>query len=206
MLDTVNHDLESNGIRITTVTIPLALWDATILHAPSSTDNQSGQRDPEMHQVRKGKQWYFGMKAHVGVDADTRLIHSVAATAANMANCKMLPALLHGEETEVWGDQAYQGQSAVLAEHAPKATSRINRLWKTKLKTYQERKDENRIKSKTRSRVEHLFAGMKLQFGFVKVRFRGLEKNLNRLENTCALINLCTARKHLLAVAAQSRV
>ena len=197
----VNGYLEQHGLKIGTGTIV----DATILHAPSSTDNQSGQRDPEMHQVRKGKQWYFGMKAHVGVDAETKLIHSVAASAANTSDCKMLPALLHGHETEVWGDQAYQGQEAVLAEYAPKAISRINRLWKTKLKTYPERKEENRIKSKTRSRVEHVFAVMKLQFGFVKVRFRGLAKNLNRLETTCALISPCTARKHLLAVAAQSR-
>ena len=154
--------------------------------------------------MRKGQQWYFGMKAHVGVDADSKLIHSVAATAANVADCKMLPQLLHGEETAVWGDQAYQGQDAVLAKHAPKAENRINRLWKTKLKVHLDRKEENRIKSKTRSRVEHIFALMKLKFGFVKVRFRGMAKNLNRLEITCALINLCAARKHLLNVLAQS--
>lgn len=196
----VNGYLEQHGLKIGTGTIV----DATLLHAPSSTDNKSGQRDPEMHQVRKGQQWYFGMKAHVGVDADSKLIHSVAATAANVADCKMLPQLLHGEETAVWGDQAYQGQDAVLAKHAPRAENRINRLWKTKLKVHLDRKEENRIKSKTRSRVEHIFALMKLKFGFVKVRFRGMAKNLNRLEITCALINLCTARKHLLDVLAQS--
>ena len=196
----VNRYLAQHGLKIGTGTIV----DATILHAPSSTDNTSGERDPEMHQVRKGRQWYFGMKAHVGVDAETKLIHAVAATAANVSDCRMLPALLHGKETAVWGDQAYQGQDAVLAAHAPRAENRINRLWKTKLKTYPERKEENRIKSKTRSRVEHIFAVMKLQFGFVKVRFRGLAKNLNRLQTTCALINLCTARKHLLTVHAQS--
>jgi IS5 family transposase len=196
----VNGYLEQHGLKIGTGTIV----DATILHAPSSTDNKSGQRDPAMHQVRKGQQWYFGMKAHVGVDADSKLIHSVAATAANVADCKMLPQLLHGEETAVWGDQAYQGQDAVLAKHAPKAENRINRLWKTRLKVHLDRKEENRIKSKTRSRVEHIFALMKLKFGFVKVRFRGMAKNLNRLEITCALINLCTARKHLLDILAQS--
>jgi transposase, IS5 family len=195
----VNSYLEQHGLKIGTGTIV----DATILHAPSSTDNKSGERDPEMRQVRKGQQWYFGMKAHVGVDADTKLIHAVAATAANVADCKMLPTLLHGHETAVWGDQAYQGQDAVLAAYAPKAENRINRLCKTKLKVYLERKEENRIKSKTRSRVEHIFALMKLKLGFVKVRFRGLAKNLNRLQTTCALINLCTARKHLLAVLAQ---
>jgi IS5 family transposase len=197
----VNGYLEKHGLKIGTGTIV----DATILHAPSSTSNKSGERDPEMHQVRKGKQWYFGMKAHVGVDAGSKLIHSVAATAANVADCRMLPALLHGGETDVWGDQAYQGQAAVLAEHAPQAADRISRMWRTKLKTYPERRDENRVKSKTRSRVEHVFATMKLQFGFVKVRFRGLAKNLNRLMTTCALINLCTARTHLLQGPAQSR-
>ena len=197
----VNGYLERHGLKIGTGTIV----DATLLQAPSSTKNKSGQRDPEMHQVRKGRQWYFGMKAHVGVDAETKLIHSVAATAANVADSRMLPELLHGEETEVWGDQAYQGQTEVIRKRAPKAEDRTNRLWRTKLKVYLDRREENRIKSKTRSRVEHIFALMKLKFGFVKVRFRGLAKNLNRLQTTCALINLCTARHHLLAVPAQSR-
>lgn len=192
----VNGYLERHGLKIGTGTIV----DATILHAPSSTKNKSGARDPEMHQVRKGKQWYFGMKAHVGVDAETKLIHSVAATAANVADCRMLAELLHGEETGVWGDQAYQGQTEVLRQRAPQAEDRINRRWRTKLRVYPERREENRVKSKTRSRVEHIFALMKGKFGFVKVRFRGLAKNLNRLQTTCALINLCTARKHLLAV------
>ena len=196
----VNGYLEQHGLKIGTGTIV----DATILHAPSSTKNKTGERDPEMHQVRKGQQWYFGMKAHVGVDAQTKLIHSVAATAANVADCRMLSALLHGEETAVWGDQAYQGQAEVIRQRAPRAEDRINRLWRTKLKVYPERREENRLKSKIRSRVEHLFALMKLTFGFPKVRFRGLAKNLHRLQTTCALINLCTARKHLLAVAAQS--
>jgi transposase, IS5 family len=196
----VNRYLERHGLKIGTGTIV----DATILQAPSSTKNKSGERDPEMHQVRKGKQWYFGMKAHVGVDAESKLIHAVAATAANVADCRVLGELLHGEETAVWGDQAYQGQAEVLRQHAPKAEDRINRRWKTKLKVYLDRREENRVKSKTRSRVEHIFALMKGKFGFVKVRFRGLAKNLNRLETTCALINLCTARRHLLAVRQQS--
>jgi transposase, IS5 family len=198
----VNGYLERHGLKIGTGTIV----DATILHAPSSTKNKTGERDPEMHQVRKGRQWYFGMKAHLGVDAGTKLIHSIAATAANVADCRVLPALLHGGETAVWGDQAYQGQTEVLRQHAPNAEDCTNRLSKTKLKVYPERREENRVKSKTRSRVEHLFALMKLKFGFVKVRFRGLAKNLNRLQTTCALLNLCTARKHLLAVSLQGHV
>lgn len=197
----VNSYLERHGLKTGTGTIV----DATMLHAPSSTKNKSGERDPEMHQVRKGRQWYFGMKAHLGVDAETKLIHSIAATAANVADCRVLPELLHGGETAVWGDQAYQGQTEILRQHAPNAQDRINRLWKTKLKVHLDRREENRVKSKTRSRVEHIFALMKLKFGFVKVRFRGLTKNLTRLETTCALINLCTARNHLLALPAQSR-
>ena len=113
----VNGSLESRGVKIGTGTIV----DATLIEAPSSTKNKDKQRDPEMHQTRKGNQWHFGMKAHVGVDTETKLVHSVAATAANVADVKMLPALLHGNETAVWGDQAYQGQAAVLATHAPQA-------------------------------------------------------------------------------------
>jgi IS5 family transposase len=201
LLQQVNGYLERHGLKIGTGTIV----DATLIEAPSSTKNKSGERDPEMHQVRKGKQWYFGMKAHVGVDAETKLIHSVAATAANVADSRMLAELLHGEETEVWGDQAYQGQAEVIRQRAPKAADRINRRWRTKLHEYPEVREENRIKSKTRSRVEHVFAVIKLRFGFTKVRYRGLAKNLHRLLSTCALANLYTATKHRLAVPAQSR-
>jgi IS5 family transposase len=99
MLETVNLHLQSRGVRITTGTIV----DATIIHAPSSTKNREEKRDPEMHQTKKGKQWYFGMKAHVGVDSKTKMIHTVVATAANVADATVLPELLHGEETRVWG-------------------------------------------------------------------------------------------------------
>jgi len=194
----VNGYLESRGVKIGTGTIV----DATLIEAPSSTKNKKKERDPEMHQTRKGKQWHFGMKAHVGVDAETRLVHSVAATAANVADCKMLPELLHGNETAVWGDQAYQGQDAVLAEHAPKAEDRICRRWRSKLHVWPEVREANRNKSKTRSRVEHVFAPLKQRFGFVKVRYRGLAKNLHRLYTSFALINLITAQR-LLAVSAQ---
>lgn len=187
----VNGYLESRGMKIGTGTIV----DATILEAPSSTKNKSGKRDREMHQVRKGNQWHFGMKAHVGVDADTKLVHTVVATAANVNDAKMLPELLHGEETVVWGDQAYQGQTAVLAEHAPKAEDRTCRRWRSKLQVWPEVREANRIKSKVRSRVEHVFKTLKLNFGFAKVRYRGLRKNLNRLHVSFALVNLVTAQK-----------
>ena len=117
ILGRVNLHLQAKGVRITTGTIV----DATIMHAPSSTKNQKQQRDPEMHQTRKGKQWYFGMKAHVGVDSKTKMIHTAVATAANVADSAVLPDLLHGEETRVWGDQAYRGQTEVIRECAPQA-------------------------------------------------------------------------------------
>ena len=137
------------------------------------------------------------MKAHVGVDAETKLLYSVAATAANVADSKMLAQLLHGNETAVWGDQAYQGQSAVLATHAPLAQDLICRRWRSKLRQWPEVREANRIKSKVRSRVEHIFVPLKLRFGFVKVRYRGLAKNLHRLYTSFALINLITAQKLL---------
>jgi IS5 family transposase len=107
ILGTVNLHLQAQGVRITTGTIV----DATILHAPTSTKNREQQRDPEMHQTKKGKQWYFGMKAHAGVDRKTKIIHTALATAANVADSAVLPDLLHGEETRVGSDQAYSGQS-----------------------------------------------------------------------------------------------
>ena len=116
MLATVNRYLENQGIRITTGTIV----DATIIHAPSSTKNQSGERDPEMHQTRKGKQYYFGLKAHIGVDSKAGIVHSVCTSAASVADKHMLPDLLHGEERKVWGDGAYQGQGDVIRQAVPR--------------------------------------------------------------------------------------
>lgn len=189
----VNGYLAHRGLQIGTGTIV----DATILAAPSSTRNSKGERDPEMHQTRKGNEWHFGMKAHVGVDAETKLVHTVVATSANVADSKVLAELLHGEETAVWGDQAYQGQAAVLAEHAPKAEDLTCRRWRSKLQVWPEQRQLNRIYAKTRSRVEHVFGVLKLRFGFVKVRYRGLAKNLHRLQVGFALVNLVTAQKYL---------
>ena len=117
MLDAVNLYLEARGIRIGTGTIV----DATIIHAPSSTKNASGSRDPAMHQTRKGKQWFFGMKAHIGVDSKQGIVHSVCSSAASVADKHMLPDLLHGDERKVWGDGAYQGQSEAIRKAAPYA-------------------------------------------------------------------------------------
>jgi IS5 family transposase len=198
MLERVNLYLESKGVRITKGTIV----DATIIHAPSSTKNQKQERDPEMHQTRKGNQWYFGMKAHVGVDSKTKIIHTVVATAANIADATVLPELLHGEETRVWGDQAYRGQTEVIRDCAPQAQDCTHRRYRYKSWVDEVERAKNRTKSKVRSKVEHVFGVMKLKFGFMKVRYRGIKKNANRLFATCALVNLFTVRKKLLRMAA----
>jgi IS5 family transposase len=195
MLVAVNRHLQSKGVRISRGTIV----DATIIHAPSSTKNQAQQRDPEMKQTKKGGQWYFGMKAHVGVDSQTKMIHSAAVSPANQADAKVLPYLLHGEETRVWGDQGYVGQGEFLTRRAPRARDCINRRCLYHGRSNQLERERNRKKSKIRSKVEHVFQVMKLKFGLVKVRYRGLHKNGNRVFVTCALVNLYLARKTLLA-------
>jgi len=198
MLEAVNLHLQSQGVRITTGTIV----DATIIHAPSSTKNREQKRDPEMHQTRKGKQWYFGMKAHVGVDSKTNLIHTALVTPAHVADATVLPELLHGEETRVWGDQAYRGQTDVIQQCAPRAQDCTHRRYRYKDHIDEVERAKNRSKSTVRSKVEHVFGVMKLKFGFVKVRYRGLAKNANRLFATCALVNLFMVRKKLLHTAA----
>jgi IS5 family transposase len=117
LLSAVNDHLHRSGIKISKGTIV----DATIIGAPSSTKNKEGKRDPEMQQTAKGQQWYFGMKAHVGVDSRTKVIHTVLASAANVHDREALPHLLHGKETRVWADQRYQAQTKVIHRRAPRA-------------------------------------------------------------------------------------
>ena len=188
--------LQEQGMKISTGTIV----DATIISAPSSTKNQDKARDPEMHQTKKGNQWYFGMKAHIGVDSRTKLIHSVVATAANVHDSQVLPDLLHGEETRVWGDSAYTGQGEVLREHAPGATDFTHHKGYRGRALSDEDKARNRTKSKVRAKVEHPSLVIKRIFGFTKVCYRGLDKNAHRLFVVCGLANLFMARRHLLRV------
>jgi IS5 family transposase len=197
LFHTVNAYLEENGIKVSRGTIV----DATIINAPSSTKNKTKSRDPEMHQTRKGQQWYFGMKAHIGVDSRTKLIHSVAATAANVHDSQVLEDLLHGEETRVWGDSAYTGQKQTITEYAPSARDFTQKRVFRNAELSEEDKACNRNKSKVRAKVEHAFHVMKRQFGFIKVRFKGLDKNANHLFACCALINLVMAKKRLLRLA-----
>ena len=194
LLATVNEHLRRNGIKITTGTIV----DATIIGAPSSTKNKDGKRDPEMHQTSKGKQWYFGMKAHVGVDSRTKLVHTVLASAANVADCLAVPYLLHGKETRVWGDQAYRGQKAAIRAAAPRARDFTNQRYRWGERIDESVKATNRTKSRVRAKVEHVFGVIKRVFGFQKVCYRGLAKNLHRLEVTAALANLFMVRRRLL--------
>ena len=134
----------------------------------------------------------------MGVDSKTKIIHTAVATAANVADSTVLPDLLHGEETRVWGDQAYKGQSLIIQECAPGAQDHTHRRYRYKNGIDEQERAKNRTKSSVRSKVEHVFQVMKVQFGFVKLRYRGLKKNAHRLFVTCALVNLFLSRRKLL--------
>ena len=154
IFEEVHRHLKSNGLKVSTGTIV----DATIINAPSSTKNADKARDPDMHQTKKGNQWYFGMKAHIGVDSKTKIIHAVAATAANVADSQALGDLLHGEETRVWGDQAYRGQREAISERAPHARDFTHRRYRQHGVVDEAERAKNRTKSKVRAKVEHASA------------------------------------------------
>jgi transposase, IS5 family len=198
LFEEVGRHLAAKGLKVATGTIV----DATIINAPSSTKNADKARDPEMHQTKKGNQWYFGMKAHLGVDSRTKLIHSAVATSANVADGTMLPELPHGNETRVWGDQAYRGQRAAIRHKAPRARDFVNRRYRHRGVVNEAERAKNRTKSKVRAKVEHPIGVIKRVFGFAKVRYRGLKKNAHRLVVTCALANLFMARRQLLRLQA----
>jgi len=185
-----------------------SIVDATIIAAPSSTKNEQGERDPEMHQTKKGNQWYFGMKAHIGVDADSGLVHTVTTTAANEADVEQVADLLHGKEKQVWADSGYRGaQSRVdrdgLKWHIAARPSDIAKLPEGKAKKRVQMREYG--KASIRAKVEHPFRVIKRQFGLVKVRFRGLQKNTAHLLTLFALSNLWMARKRLIGLMGQVR-
>lgn len=194
LFEAVGRHLAANGLKVATGTIV----DATIINAPSSTTNADKARDPEMHQTKKGNQWYFGMKAHFGVDSRTKLIHAAVVTPANVADGRVLPQLLHGNETRVWGDQAYRGQRAAIRQKAPRARDFTNRRYRLRGVVNTAERAKNRTKSKVRAKVEHSIGVIKRVFGFAKVRYRGLRKNAHRLIVSCALANLFMVRRQLL--------
>jgi len=182
----VGELLLANGLKLCGGTIV----DATIIAAPSSTKNQDKARDPEMHQTFKAGQWYFGMKAHIGVDSATGLIHSASVTAANEHDSQQLGNLVHGNETRLYGDSAYRGQKEALKEHAPRAKDFTNKRAYRNKPLSERDKQVNTTKSQTRAKVEHPFLTLKRHWGFAKARYRGLAKNANRAFAMLALINI----------------
>ena len=197
LFEEINTHLASLGHRLKTGTIV----DASIISAPSSTKNRTGKRDPEMHQTKKGNQWYFGMKAHIGVDADSGLAHRLETTPANTSDVATAHALLHGGEERVWGDAGYQGvgkreenrDAAVAWEVAMKAGKR--RL----LDKEGPEEEAERRKASVRAKVEHPFLYMKRHFGYAKVRYRGLAKNTQRIAVLLGFSNLLIAGRYSVA-------
>ena len=193
LLAEVTQHLAARGVRLREGTIV----DATIIDAPASTQNRAQQRDPEMHQVKKGNQWYFGMKAHIGVDAATGLVHSVATTAAHVADITQVPQLLHGAETRVWGDAGYAGV-ARRPEHQGREID-----WQVALRPGQRRRlapdsaaaEAEQRKASLRAKVEHPFLYVKRHFGYTQVRYRGLAKNRTRLCLLFGFANLLLAAR-----------
>lgn len=177
-----------------------SIVDATIIAAPSSTKNAKGERDPEMHQTKKGNQWFFGMKAHIGVDADSGLVHTVTTTAANEADVEQVADLLHGKEEQVWADSGYRGaQTRVdrdLKWHIAARPSDIAKLPEGRSKQKVQAREHR--KAGVRAKVEHPFRVIKRQFGLVKVRFKGLQKNTSQVLTLFALSNLWMARRQLM--------
>lgn len=192
----VGRVLQASGMALKTGTIV----DATIIAAPSSTKNTEKKRDPEMHQTRKGQQWYFGMKLHIGVDSQSGLAHSAVVTPANVHDKHPLPDLLHGQEQRVYGDSAYASQKDLIHSKAPQARDFTNcRTRKPGGEVDEVKRGKNRNKSKIRSRVEHVFAVIKRLWGFAKVRYRGLAKNAGRAFTALALANIYLSRNRLMA-------
>ena len=191
----VGKELQARGFKVNTGTIV----DATIIGAPSSTKNADKARDPDMHQTRKGQQWYFGMKLHIGVDSQSGLAHSAVVTAANVHDKHPLPELLHGNERRVYGDSAYASQKELIASKAPHAKDFTNQRTRRNGVVNEVLKGKNRNKSRIRARVEHVFGVVKRLWGFGKVRYRGLQKNATRAFTALALANIYLGRQRLLA-------
>ena len=201
ILATVNAMLQRRGLMLKAGTVV----DATLIAAPSSTKNKTGERDPEMHQTKKGNQWYFGMKAHIGVDAESGVVHTVRGTSANVNDVVEANSLLHGEESDAFGDAGYQG-----VEKRPDAKTEVR--WHTAMRPGKRRALDKstpcgeladkieKIKASIRAKVEHPFRVIKRQFGHVKVRYRGLAKNTAQLKTLFALSNLWMVRAKLLVL------
>ncbi len=205
MLAEVNAMLGERGMLLRRGTIV----DATIISAPSSTKNSTGKRDPEMRQTKKGNQWHFGMKAHIGVDAESGLVHTVTGTGANVHDVTETGALLHGQESTVFGDSGYTGahkreenKGRAVHWHIAAKPSAVRKLHSA---VQAQAKHIETLKASMRAKVEHPFRVIKRQFGHVKVRYRGLAKNTAQLMTLFALSNLWMARRQLLAQTGEVR-
>jgi transposase, IS5 family len=197
LLETVNSLLKAKGLLVSQGT----MVDATIIHAPSSTKNAKGERDPEMHQTKKGNQWYFGMKIHIGADVDSGAVHSVSVTAANRADISELPNLLRETDQVVFGDAGY------ASDEYKRGARALGMVWRVQDKAKPKgslgaalsgsQKKRNRRNSAIRARVEHLFRIVKRQFGYTKVRYRGLAKNAAQVMALIGLANLYALRRRL---------
>jgi IS5 family transposase len=184
----VGELLLASGMKLSGGTIV----DATLIAAPPSTKNRDQSRDPEMHQSKKGNEWHFGMKLHIGVDSQSGLVHSASVTAGNVHDSQELPNLLRGSETRLYGDSAYRGekQRERLKQIAPRAKDFTNKRAYRNRPLSDADKPTNRRKSSVRAKVEHPFLTLKRIWGFAKVRYRGLAKNANRALAMLAMINL----------------
>lgn len=197
ILQVINTKLAAHGLMLKTGTVV----DATLIAAPSSTKNKTGERDPEMHQTKKGNQWHFAMKAHIGVDADSGLVHTVIGTAANVNDVTQGHALLHGQEQVVFADAGYQG--------APKREEATGVDWHIAMRPGKRKQQKHtpwgslteqaeQLKASVRAKVEHPFRVIKRQFAHCKVRYRGLAKNTAQLMTLFELSNIWMSRKVLL--------
>ena len=200
LLDEINAHLTYQGLLMRAGTIV----DATIIAAPSSTKNEGKTRDPDMHQTKKGNQWFFGMKAHIGLDAESGIVHSVVATAANVGDITQAGALLHGEEEVAFGDAGYRGVDKreeaqgprwhVAMQPGKRRKLDLTRKWARLLEQAEQ------LKASVRAKVEHPFHVVKNLFRHKKVRYKGLAKNAAQLFTLFALANLVIAKRRLLAI------
>ncbi len=191
----VNGHLADQGIGLRSGT----LVDATIIDAPSSAKNEAKERDPEMSSTKKGNDWYFGMKAHIGVDADSGIVHSLETTTAKVHDSQVWDELLHGQEMSVWADKGYVSATREAAFSGPGKFWGIMRKAPKGAELHETDKDINRVIAKFRAQVEHPFRVIRLQFGYLKTRYFGLAKNRAQLFTLFALGNLFLVRRRLLA-------
>jgi IS5 family transposase len=195
LLDEINTRLKDQGLLVSRGT----MVDASIIHAPSSTKNQEQSRDPQMHQTRKGKQWYFGMKMHIGADVDSGAVHSIEVTAANEADINVLPKLLREQDEVIFGDAGY------TSDEYKRGSRELGIRWCVQDKRKpghtlsSSQRKRNRKHSSIRARVEHVFRVIKHQFGFTKTRYRGLMKNAVQVNMLVGLANLYLLRRRLVA-------